>query len=169
MARLKSSLAVFFFSAVAAYADETVVVQPAKIRINPVAQQPLDALSATVTRPLFAASRRKPVPVPPPVVQPVIVQVQPSNPEPPPVVLTGVVSTPQGMIAILSQNSGQKSKLAKVGEDLSGWRISEITEKRIIVEQGDRRFEMSMFQPSGQVSVWMAAKLTQQASRASLE
>ncbi len=123
---------------------------------NPVASQGLDTFPETLERPLFAPSRHPVAPEKPAVVP----AAQAPQPDAPPnVVLAGVVSTPRGMIAILSLPQNAKFVQAKVNDEVSGWKVVEISPQHVVAEKGGRHLELSMFQmiepplkPTGQLS-----------------
>lgn len=89
----------------------------------------LDALRMTRERPLFVPGRRGPEPVH--IVEaPVVEPDEPPPPEPksaaPNLVLNGVISGPEMAVAILTDQTTNKSTRLKVGEEHDGWTLAEI-------------------------------------------
>ena len=109
-------------------------------RGNPLWDIPLESLTQTQSRPLFAPDRRPPAP--PPVAEP-------APPPPPPapapprawaLTLIGIVRGPDGAgTALFRDDSGQKVIRLKQGDIQDGWTLSEIHERDVIVvnEEGE--------------------------------
>ncbi len=108
---------------------------------NPVELQPLDQLSATLARPLFAPTRR-----PPP--KPVAVVARPEPPPPPPpppsVVLLGIVSEDGDGRAAIKQ-SGDKVMRVRAGDDVGGWKVDRIEPRRLVLTLGERSVDFALF------------------------
>jgi hypothetical protein len=105
---------------------------------NPVASQSLDELSATIDRPLFSPSRRPPAPPPPPPVQAAAPPAPP--PAPPNLLLLGVVMDGEGARAILRGGAENKLLRAQIGDDIDGWKISQIDGRKVVLSSLDGRF-----------------------------
>ena len=107
---------------------------------NPLATVDIEELSHTVDRPLFAPSRRRP---PPPIVHaPKPVERPPAvKPEPPSFVLLGVLATEGGAIALLQDKKSGRNFRVQAGDMLSGWRVSAVEPKSVLLEYRDGRLE----------------------------
>ena len=96
---------------------------------NPLWDIPLSALKQARERPLFAPTRRPPPPAAPAAPPaPVTVAIQPAaDPVPPPLVLLGVVSGPDGGgIAILQDEPGGIALRLRQGAVYRGWTLDRI-------------------------------------------
>jgi len=108
---------------------------------NPLAAQSIERLSAIVDRPLFSPSRRPPTP---PVSQ---------NPEPPPapptpppsLVLSGVVMDGQGAYVVVLVGAERRILRAQVGDEINGWRVSQIEGRKLVLSLGDRFATFTLF------------------------
>jgi general secretion pathway protein N len=109
---------------------------------NPVAMVSLDDLSATRARPLFSPSRRLPSPpsaaiqAPPPV--------QPPAP-PPNLQLYGTILHAEDALAIVLSPVTNQTVRVRIGDDIGGWKVSEIDEKKIVLSLEDRTAVFTMF------------------------
>jgi hypothetical protein len=103
---------------------------------SPLAAQPLDRLSATRERPLFSPTRHPP---PPP---PVAVQAAPPPPAPPPpppdVALYGVVMDGETARAIIRAKPTGKEIRVGIGDDVGGWKVSQIEGQRLVLSLDGR-------------------------------
>jgi len=109
---------------------------------NPLAAQPLELLSDTRERPLFAPTRRPPPPPPPPVVQ----RVEPPAPVPPPnVILLGVVTDENGARAVVRSASPDKIVRARLGEEIDGWQVTQIEPRRVVLSHDARSVSFALF------------------------
>jgi hypothetical protein len=109
---------------------------------SPLAVHSLDRLSATRERPLFSPSRRAPAPPPPPIVRP------PPPPEPPNVTLVGIVMDGEEARAIVQSGSKNEVRRVRVGDDIGGWKVAQIENRRLVLKLDSRQATFSMF--SGQ-------------------
>jgi hypothetical protein len=117
--------------------------QPAVAAANPVAEQALDKLSTTLDRPLFSPSRRPPAPPPPP-----IAQAPPPPPPPPPppnLVLFGVVMDGEGARAVVRTGADRKLLRAQIGDDIEGWKVSQIEGRKVVLSLDGRFATFTMF------------------------
>jgi len=110
---------------------------------SPLAVHSLDRLSATRERPLFSPSRRAPAPPPPPIVRP-----PPPPPEPPNVTLVGIVMDAEEARAIVQSGSKNEVRRVRVGDDIGGWKVAQIENRRLVLKLDSRQATFSMF--SGQ-------------------
>jgi hypothetical protein len=120
---------------------------------SPLAAEPLDRLSATRERPLFSPTRRPP---PPP---PVVVHApEPPPPPPPPpsVMLFGVVTDGDEARAIVRTGPATDVMRVRIGDDIAGWKVSQIDGQRIILMLDDRVATFTMF--AGNNVPWGAPK-----------
>ena len=109
---------------------------------NPLQAQSLDRLSATRDRPLFSPSRR-PVPPPPP---PVVHAPEPVPPPPPPsVTLVGIVLDGEEARAIVRSGMGKKVERVQIGDDVGGWKVSQIEGRRLVLSLGERLATFTLF------------------------
>jgi general secretion pathway protein N len=115
---------------------------PAHVEANPLARQPLERFAATRDRPLFSPSRRPP----PPAMAHREAEPPPPPPEPPAVVLLGVLTDARGTRAFIRPNPMDKVRSARVGDDISGWKITRIEPTRIIFGQDERSKTFAMFE-----------------------
>jgi hypothetical protein len=124
-----------------AVADEK---QPSPAALsNPVAAQSLDQLSATLDRPLFSTTRRPPPPPPPPAVQ--VVAPPPPPPPPPNVVLFGIVIDGEGARAVVRDGVDKKLLRAQIGDDIDGWKVSQIEGRKMVLSLGGRFATFTLF------------------------
>lgn len=107
---------------------------------NPLAAIPLDRLSATGERPLFAPNRRSESPPPPPVLM------SPPPPVPPNVVLLGVVIDDSEARAIVQVGSGNEMLRVRLGDDISGWKVVQIESRQLVLSLDGRLATVTMFQ-----------------------
>jgi general secretion pathway protein N len=121
-------------------AAEPAAAQPEPVLGNPLWSIPVRALSATRERPIFSPSRRPPPPVIAnvPVAKPLAVPVAAAPPEPLALRLIGTIATPNGGIAILSEDSVRPSIRLRLGESHSGWVLREVQSREVSLEKGDR-------------------------------
>jgi len=110
---------------------------------SPLAAQPLDRLLATRERPLFSPSRRPP---PPP---PAIVQAPPPPPPPPlpppDVALYGVIMDGENARAIIRAKPTDKEIRVGIGDDVGGWKVSQIEGQRLVLSLDGRLATFVLF------------------------
>ncbi|MGK9171315.1 hypothetical protein KXR53_33800 [Inquilinus limosus] len=119
---------------------------------EPARLAPLEALTETTARPLFAATRRPPPPEP--VVEPApapMVEVAP-EPAPPPVertefVLVGIVQRPEGPFVLLKPRAGGPVVTAREGEEAGGWHVETITSTAVRLTSPAGDAEHVLFAP----------------------
>jgi len=117
--------------------------QSAAAPANPVAAQPLDQLSTILDRPLFSPSRRPPAPPPPPVAQ---APPPPAPPPPPPdLVLFGVVMDGEGARAVVRAGADKKILRAQIGDDIEGWKVSQIEGRKVVLSLDGRFATFKLF------------------------
>jgi general secretion pathway protein N len=109
---------------------------------NPVAALPLDQLSTILDRPLFSPSRRPPAPPPPPVVQ---APPPPAPPPPPDLVLFGVVMDGEGARAVVRAGADKKILRAQIGDDIDGWKVSQIEGRKVVLSLDGRFATFKLF------------------------
>ena len=106
---------------------------------NPLQTLSLDRLSTTRDRPLFSSDRRPPAPPPPPVER---------APEPPPappdVALLGIVVDGERTRAIVRAGT-EKIERVQIGDDISGWKVSQIEGRRLLLSLDDRSATFTLF------------------------
>jgi hypothetical protein len=143
--------------------------QPTGILFNPLQAQSLDGLSAIRDRPLFSPDRRPPTPPPPPVER---------APEPPPappdVTLLGIVVDGEQVRAIVRSGTA-KTERVQIGDDISGWKVSQIEDRRLLLSLDSRSATFTLFsrkatdkprdQPRMQQTTSLATEAPRPASR----
>jgi hypothetical protein len=120
--------------------------RPESALANPLAAQPLDGLSATTGRPLFSSSRRPPAPPPPPVVQ---AAPPPPPAAPPNVVLVGIVMDGDSARALMRSGAENKVIRAQIGDDVGGWKVSQIDGRKVVLSLEDRFATFMLFNRDG--------------------
>jgi hypothetical protein len=129
-------------SALAADQAPQAIVEDGAAPLSPLAAEPLDRLSATRERPLFSPTRRPPPP-PPPVVN--IPEPPPPPPPPPKVALFGVVMDGDEVHAIVRTGPAAPVKHVRIGDDIGGWKVTQIDERRLVLALDDRIATFTMF------------------------
>jgi general secretion pathway protein N len=110
---------------------------------NPLAAQSMEGLSATVDRPLFSPSRRAPAPPPVPAAQ---APEPPPPPAPPPnVVLVGIVMDGDSARAVIRAGAEKKILRARIGDDVGGWKVSQIEGRKLVLSLDDRLATFTLF------------------------
>jgi hypothetical protein len=113
---------------------------------NPVAAQSLDQLSATLDHPLFSPSRRPPAPPPPPPPPAEPAAAPPPPPPPPPdLVLFGVVMDGEGARAVVRAGADRKLLRAQIGDDIDGWKVSQIEGRKVVLSLDGRFATFTLF------------------------
>jgi hypothetical protein len=123
--------------------DQRVQDQPAAAPANPVAAQALDKLSVTLDRPLFSPSRRPPAPPPPP--PPIAQAPPPPPPSPPNLVLFGVVMDGETARAVVRAGADRKMLRAQIGDDIEGWKVSQIDGRKVVLSLDGRFATFTLF------------------------
>lgn len=109
---------------------------------NPAAVASLDRLAMTRERPLFRPDRR-PLAAPPVRAD---VPPPPVPPAPPPQVsLSGVIVDERGARALLRSDPSGKVAPARLGDDIGGWRVTEIEDQYVVMSLDDRIVRVSLF------------------------
>lgn len=116
---------------------------------NPLASWSLDRLSATRDRPLFAPSRRAPPPPPPPA--PVVARVEEAPPPAPPpsLVLLGIITEGKTARAMVRTDASNKVVRARLGDDIGGWKVTQIEPRRLVLSNDDRSVSFALFNRAG--------------------
>jgi hypothetical protein len=114
------------------------VAQESTPLANPLAQIPLADFAATRERPLFAPTRRPP----PPAMRREAPPAPP--PEPPTLRLLGVVRDGKGARA-LTRSGGEKIRVLRLGDEANGWRVVDITPRRILFARDARTSAATLF------------------------
>jgi len=110
---------------------------------NPLAVHSLDRLPDTRERPLFSPMRRPP-PLPPPAAQAAEIP-PPPPPAPPDLALLGIVIDGDDARAVIRAGASDKTVRARIGDEISGWRITQIDGRRIVLSLGERSATFTMF------------------------
>jgi hypothetical protein len=143
--RARATLGLILFLQVSAFcvaARTEEQERPAAALANPLAAQPLDQLSTILDRPLFSPSRRPPA-RPAPVVQGPAPSAQPAPP--PNLVLLGVVMDGEGARAIVRAGTDQKSVRAQIGDEIEGWKVSQIEGRKVVLSLDGRFATFRLF------------------------
>ena len=106
---------------------------------SPLAAYPLDRLSATRERPLFSPSRRPPAPPP----APVIAAAPP--PPPPKLILFGIVMDAEEAHAVVGVGTADKTRRVRIGDDIGGWKVTQIEERQLVLSLDDRSATFTLF------------------------
>ena len=106
---------------------------------SPLAAQSLDRLSATRERPLFSPSRRPPAPPPVPIVS------RPPPPAPPKVTLFGIILDADEARAVVSVETADKIRRVRIGDDIQGWKVTQIEERWLVLSLDDRSATFKLF------------------------
>jgi len=114
--------------------------------VSPLAAFPLDHFHVTGERPLFAPSRRPPTPAPVVVIPPPAPPPPPPPPAPPNVVLLGVVMDGDLARAIIQAAPGNVVRRVRVGDDIGGWKVSQIEPRRLILSLEGRVATFTLFE-----------------------
>jgi general secretion pathway protein N len=109
---------------------------------SPLAAYPLDRLSATRERPLFSPSRR------PPAAPPAPIMAAAPPPAPPKLILFGIVMDADDARAVVGVGTGDKTRRVRIGDDIGGWRVTQIEERQLVLSLDDRSATYTLF--SGQ-------------------
>ena len=109
---------------------------------NPLAAQSMERLSAIVDRPLFSPSRR-PTSTPPVSEDPEPPRAPP--PPPPSLVLSGVVMEGQGARVVVLVGAERRVLRAQIGDEIDGWRVSQIEGRKLVLSLGDRFATFTLF------------------------
>jgi hypothetical protein len=120
-------------------------VDPFAVLSNPVVAQSIDSLSATRERPIFSPNRRppaRPAAAPPPLVR----RADPAPPPSPPgVVLLGVVIGVDTARAFVRSEPPDKTLRVGIGDDIGGWKVSQIERHELVLSLGDRSATFKIF------------------------
>ncbi len=108
---------------------------------NPVAAMSLDQLAATRERPLFAPDRRRPT------ASSVVSHVEPPlpPPDPPRLSLFGVLVDTTGPRAVIRTDPAGKIVRVGLGDEVGGWRVTQIEKQRLIISLDGRSVTVMMF------------------------
>ena len=109
---------------------------------SPLAEQPLESLSATREHPLFSPTRRPPPPPPAVVAAP---EPPPLPPSPPDVALFGIVTDGDDVRAVVRAGSADKITRVRIGDDIGGWKVAQIADRRLVLALGGRIATFTMF------------------------
>jgi hypothetical protein len=131
---------------------------------SPLAAQPLDRLPATRERPLFSPTRR-PSPPPPPVVA--APEPPPPPPPPPDVALFGIVMDGDEAHAVVRAGPTDKIMRVGVGDDIGGWKVAQIEERRLVLSLDGRIATFMMFAGNSAKGAARSDQETQSADRQS--
>jgi general secretion pathway protein N len=125
---------------------------PSAALLSPLAAHPLDALSATRDRPLFSPSRHPPAP------PPVAIAPKAPPPSPPNVTLFGVVMDGNEARAIVQAGPAKQVRRVRVGDDVGGWKVAQIEQRRLVLSLDSRLATFTMFRGQGNPAPAVADK-----------
>jgi hypothetical protein len=106
--------------------------------VNPLEVHPLNRFSATRERPLFAPNRRPPAPPPAPIITT-------PPPQVPNLVLLGVVIDAGDASAIVKVGPASETLRVRIGDDISGWKVTQIEARQLVLSQDSRVATFTMF------------------------
>ena len=106
---------------------------------SPLAAYPLDRLSATRDRPLFSPSRRPPAQPPPPIIAAA------PPPPPPKLILFGIVMDAEEAHAVVGVGTADKTRRVRIGDDIGGWKVTQIEERQLVLSLDDRSATFTLF------------------------
>jgi general secretion pathway protein N len=109
---------------------------------NPLAAWPLDFFADTRNRPLFSPRRRPPPPAAPP--PPQIAAPTPKIP-PPNIALLAIVSDGDVAQAVVRTGEAEKAIRARLGDDIAGWKVTQIEPRRLVLSSDDRSVSFALF------------------------
>ena len=112
---------------------------PTSSPASPLAAYPLDRLSATRERPLFSPSRRPPAPPH----APIIAAAPP--PPPPKLILFGIVMDADDARAVVGVGTAEKTRRVRIGDDIGGWKVTQIEERQLVLSLDDRSATFTLF------------------------
>jgi hypothetical protein len=107
--------------------------------VSPVAALSLERFSATREHPLFSPTRRPPPPPPAPVVSP------PVPPKPPELTLHGTVMHAGEARALASLGGTDKLLRLRIGDNIEGWKVTQIETRRLVLSLEDRSATFTLF------------------------
>jgi general secretion pathway protein N len=111
------------------------------VLVNPLASRPLEGLSATRDRPLFAPTRRPP----PQLAAPVVRAVEATPAPPPSVVLLGIITEANEARALVRTDASDKVVRARLGDEIGGWKVTQIEPRRLVLSIDDRSVSFALF------------------------
>jgi hypothetical protein len=138
--------------ALAADTGGEAAVRPSATPGNPLWAVTLDQLAATRDRPLFSPSRHPPARPQPPRVETVAAVPPPAPRQPPSVVLLGIVTDADGTWALIRAGGADKITPARLGDEIAGWKVSEIETRRLVLSSDDRSVSFALFARTGGAS-----------------
>lgn len=112
----------------------------------------LEALTATRLRPLFSPTRHPPimpVALPPPL--PTVPLV--TKPQPPSVILIGVIVSPSIRLAILKPDNGSKPLTLSENQSIDGWTVVKIEPDSVILGNQSERFSLKLRRAQADVNL----------------
>ena len=117
---------------------------------NPLARIRSEEFAIISGRTLFSPLRRAQVMVQPPVeapVEPSVVEATrpPPVPDPDDFTLLGVVAAKGEKIALLRWNKTQETMRLRPGDSYTGWKIAEINDRNVLIEQQGSLFNLMLF------------------------
>ena len=100
---------------------------------SPLAAYSLDRLSATRERPLFSPNRRPPAAPPAPTAPP------------PKLILFGIVMGADDARAVVGVGTADKTRRVSIGDDIGGWKVTQIEERQLVLSLDDRSATYTLF------------------------
>ncbi len=120
---------------------------------NPLAALQLETLAATRDRPLFSPTRRPPpppvevaAPAPAPSTEPVLAK--PTEPEPPPFDLVGVVVGEVNSYVLLRNRTSNEVVRLRQGDAQDGWRVGQVSLRSAVLERDGRIEQLAIAPPA---------------------
>ncbi len=106
------------------------------------ALKPIEEYAETLARPIFADTRRPPVPEPEPEAPPPEPEEPPPPAKAPPIpglTISGIVISPSERFALVQDAGSRNLKRISIGDDVGGWRVASIEFNQIVLRYGDAR------------------------------
>lgn len=101
----------------------------------------LDQFETMVSRPLFVEGRK-------PLADTESTDETPvSNSPPPEIQLTGIIETPDAGQIVLVRGKDGKTKKIKPGDEIDGWKLSELAPDHVILQQGGKEHTLQLIKP----------------------
>ncbi|CZT33637.1 general secretion pathway protein N [Rhizobium sp. 9140] len=126
-------------------------VQAQNINPNPLSAIDPASLTGFRDRPLFSPSRTRP---PDPVTEPVSEAAEPPTEQPSEPItlqLLGVIGTPEGVSALVRDESDDTRHVLRTGDLFRGWSVLSVDGRELVLDKDGETMRLPTFKPSEQV------------------